>query len=297
MGMDHAARIEQCLETAVDRATGQASGRGCPPKLSKAVHSAVFPGGARLRPQLTLAVAGASGAQEEDVACVDGAAAAIELMHCASLVHDDLPCFDDADLRRGKPTVHQLYGEEIAVLAGDGLIVQAFQALCDGCAAHPERLVGLVSCLSSAVGMAGGIVAGQAWESEAHINLKEYHCAKTGSLFVGAVSAGALAAGSDPQPWRPLGMKIGEAYQLADDLLDARGNREEAGKPVGQDASHHRPSAVDVYGIKGTVKRLSRVVAEAVDSIPDCEGAKALQSLILAQSKRLVPADLAAAAA
>lgn len=291
--MDHAARIEQCLETAVDRATG----RGCPPMLSKAVHSAVFPGGARLRPQLTLAVAAASGGQDVDIACVDGAAAAIELMHCASLVHDDLPCFDDADLRRGKATVHQLYGEEIAVLAGDGLIVQAFQALCDGCAEHPGRLVGLVSCLSSAVGMAGGIVAGQAWESETNINIKEYHCAKTGSLFVGAVSAGALAVGSDPRPWRPLGMKIGEAYQLADDLLDARGSREEAGKPVGQDKSHHRPSAVDVYGLKGTVKRLSQVVAEAVGSIPDCEGAKALQSLILAQSKRLVPADLAAAVA
>ncbi|MEM1040221.1 MAG: polyprenyl synthetase family protein [Pseudomonadota bacterium] len=291
--MDHEARIEQCLETAVDRATG----RGCPPMLSKAVHSAVFPGGARLRPQLTLAVAAASGGGDRDVACVDGAAAAIELMHCASLVHDDLPCFDDADLRRGKATVHQLYGEEIAVLAGDGLIVQAFQALCDGCVDHPERLVGLVSCVSSAVGMAGGIVAGQAWESEKTINLKEYHCAKTGSLFVGAVSAGALAAGANPQPWRPLGMRIGEAYQLADDLLDARGNREEAGKPVGQDASHHRPSAVDVYGLKGTVKRLSQVVAEAVASIPDCEGSQALKDLILAQSKRLVPAELASASA
>ncbi|MEL6948411.1 MAG: polyprenyl synthetase family protein [Pseudomonadota bacterium] len=287
--MDYAARIEQCLEKAVERATQG----GCPPLLSKALHSAVFPGGARLRPQLTLAVAAASGAGDADAACVDGAAAAVELMHCASLVHDDLPCFDDADLRRGKATVHKLYGEEIAVLAGDGLIVQAFQAMADGCCDNPMRLPALTACLSSAVGPSGGIVAGQAWESEPRIKLQEYHCAKTGSLFVGAVSAGALAAGSDPQSWRPLGMKIGEAYQLADDLLDARGNREEAGKPVGQDQNHTRPSAVEVYGLKGTLKRLARIVEEAVQSIPDCEGSEGLKRLIRAQSERLVPADLA----
>ncbi|MEL6785345.1 MAG: polyprenyl synthetase family protein [Pseudomonadota bacterium] len=293
--MDHTARIEQCLERSISKATA----RHCPPKLSKAVQSSVFPGGARVRPQLTMAVASACGADfgSADGACAEGAAAAVELMHCASLVHDDLPCFDDADTRRGKPSVHALYGEEIAVLVGDALIVQAFAALAEGCANVPERLAALVDLVVNAVGMSGGITAGQAWESEAHINLKEYHCAKTGSLFVGAVSAGALAVGSDPLPWRPLGARIGEAYQLADDLLDAVGSVEESGKPVGQDAVHNRPSAVAQFGFKDTVNRLSRVVDEAVASIPPCDGDADLRSLIAAQAKRLVPSSVAVQAA
>lgn len=289
--MDNAARIEQALE----RSVSLVSKRQCPPKLTNAVRYAVFPGGARVRPQLTMAVAAAC--EEGDSPLVDGAAAAIELLHCASLVHDDLPCFDDADLRRGKASVHSLYGEEIAVLVGDALIVQAFQSIAESCGENPQYLPELITCVAGSVGMKGGIVAGQAWESEDVVDVKEYHCAKTGSLFVGAVSAGALAVGSDPQPWRQLGSKIGEAYQLADDLLDALGTEEEGGKPVGQDASNCRPNAVASLGFQGAVDRLNKTVGEAVSAIPDCKGAKGLSSLIAAQAKRLVPAKAATQAA
>ena len=110
--MEMVARIETCLEKAIERATSVP----CPPKLAKALHYAVFPGGARVRPQLCVSVASACGAENEEIA--DGTAAAIEMLHCASLVHDDLPCFDDADTRRGKPSVHKLYGEPLAVLVG-----------------------------------------------------------------------------------------------------------------------------------------------------------------------------------
>ena len=287
--MESAARIEQSLEAAVDRATA----KPCPPKLAKAVHYAVFPGGARVRPTLTLAVAAACGGQAN--ALTDGAAAAIEMLHCASLVHDDLPCFDNASLRRGKPSVHNLYGEPMAVLVGDALIVEAFNTIARTAASDPAKLVDLIECVSMAVGMPGGIVAGQAWESETKIDLIDYHRAKTGSLFVGSVSAGAIAGGSDPSEWHPLGEKIGEAYQLADDLLDATGSIADSDKPLGQDRNNSKPNAVMELGLEKAMKRLKQTIADAADSVPACAGTNELRELIVNQATRLVPAKYATA--
>src|ERR1700729_1972683 len=149
--MQTSARIERTLDEAITRAQAP----GAPPLLASALHYAVFPGGHRIRPQLCLAVAQACG----DGLAATAAAAAIELLHCASLVHDDLPCFDDADTRRGKPSVHAQFGTPIAVLAGDALIVLAFQTLAR--AASPERLPLLISIVAAAVGAPTGIVAGQ----------------------------------------------------------------------------------------------------------------------------------------
>jgi len=289
-GMDAQARIEAVLTTAVARA----SDTDCPPKFAAALHDAVFPGGARVRPQLCLAVAKACG--DPDPRLTDAAAAAIELMHCASLVHDDLPAFDDADLRRGRPSIHAAYGEPLAILAGDALIVMAFEVIGRAGVAAPRRLPRLLSVIAEAVGAPRGIAAGQAWESEAEIPLQTYHRAKTGALFVGATMAGATAAGADAGPWRRLGEKIGEAYQVADDLLDAVGAAD-AGKPAGQDAAHNRPSCVAELGTDGAVARLKGLVAEAAASVPECDGADALRELVCAQAKRLVPKNLAVTAA
>ncbi|MEO1191874.1 MAG: polyprenyl synthetase family protein [Pseudomonadota bacterium] len=289
--MDVAARIEEALTQAVARAGGE----NCPPKLSQALHHAVFPGGARVRPTLCLAVASACGDPDPEVSTA--AAAALELLHCASLVHDDLPCFDDADIRRGKPSVHQAFGEPIAVLAGDALIVLAFETLTLGAVAQPARMAPLMQTICGAVGGPTGIVAGQAWESEVNPPLDTYHRAKTGALFVGATLAGAQAAGRDPNPWRLVGELIGEAYQVADDLLDAIADSDEAGKPVGQDSAHERPNAVLALGLPGAVGHLENLVAEAVRSIPDVPGADALRGLVAMQAKRLVPKTLASFAA
>ncbi|MEM6681026.1 MAG: polyprenyl synthetase family protein [Pseudomonadota bacterium] len=282
--MENTARIEQNLEATIERATSTA----CPPGLSQAIHHAVFPGGARVRPSLTLAVADACGC--DDAALADGAAVAVELLHCASLIHDDLPCFDNADMRRGKPSVHVLHGEPLAVLAGDALIVEAFNAVTQLAGANPERAVALVGCISKAVGMTGGITAGQAWESETVIDVAEYHSAKTGALFVGAVSAGAIAAGQDPAPWRAVGANIGAAYQIADDLLDAVGTAAECGKPVAQDVANARPSAVTQHGVAGAMVLLKDTVTAAANAVPDCDHVDALRALIISQAKRLVPA-------
>jgi len=283
------------IEGALSAALAQAEAPGAPPGLAAALRYAVFPGGARIRPKLALAVAEACG--EGDPALAESAAASIELLHCASLVHDDLPCFDDAATRRGKLSVHSAFGEPLAVLAGDALIVMAFQTLARGASSAPERLAPLLLIVARAVGMPFGIVAGQAFECEPRVELSAYHRAKTGSLFAAATVAGAAATGADSAPWRVLGERIGEAYQVADDLRDVAGDPEELGKPVGRDLALDRCSAARELGIDGAIDRLERLVEEAVDSIPACPGAAELRLLIRRQAQRFVPAGLARIAA
>jgi geranylgeranyl diphosphate synthase type II len=279
-------RIEQALGRAIE--PGELS--GCPPRLAAAIRYAVFPGGARIRPRICLAVAQACG--EDHPGVVDAALASIELLHCASLVHDDLPCFDDAATRRGKPSVHRAYDERLAVLAGDAMIVLALESLADGCAAAPARLPALLRIIGRAVGTAGGIVAGQAWECEPRSVLAQYQQAKTGSLFAAATMAGAAATGAaDAQAWSLLGERIGEAYQVADDILDVAGNASEIGKPVGRDAALGRPSAVAQLGMAGAIALVQRLVSEAAASVPDCLGIDALRAVIRAQAEALLPRD------
>lgn len=288
--MNTLSRIEDTLQAAVARAS-----EGAPRKLAAALRHSVFPGGARVRPHLCLAVAGACG--DDLPVASDAMAAAIELLHCASLVHDDLPCFDGADLRRGKPSVHRAFSEPIAVLAGDGLIVLAFETLARAGVAAPERLGPMMVTLCRAAGAPSGLVAGQAWESETSPDLGAYHQAKTGSLFTAATLGGAMAAGADPGPWRALGDRLGEAYQVADDLRDVACTPEELGKPIQQDESLDRPNAVAELGVDGALARLNGLLTEASDSIPECAGAAMLRELVKLQAKRLIPKKLAQTAA
>jgi geranylgeranyl diphosphate synthase type II len=234
---------------------------------------------------------------DRNPALADAAAVALELMHCASLVHDDLPCFDDAPTRRGKPSVHRAFGERLAVLAGDALIVLAFQTLARGCAAAPRRLVPLMSIVGRSVGMPSGIVAGQAWECESHVGLAEYQRAKTGALFGAATMAGAEAAGEEAAPWRMLGERLGEAFQVADDIRDVTATEAELGKPIGQDKRLGRPSAVEQMGVAGAVAHLDRLIAEGLDSIPPCSGAAGLKAVIQMEAQRFLPPQLAQRAA
>ena len=288
-------QIADRIEQALDRAVALAQGPGAPPLLASALRYAVFPAGHRIRPQLCLAVAGACG--DADPESADAAAAAIELLHCASLVHDDLPCFDDSALRRGKASVHAEYGAPIAVLTGDALIVHAFATLRPVAARDPARMATLLGIVAEAVGSPGGIVAGQAWECEVAVPLADYQRAKTGALFVAATRAGAAAAGVDAEPWRMLGEKLGEAYQVADDLRDVLCDADELGKPIGQDAVRLRPNAAAQLGVGGAKARLEELVRAAVESIPDCPGATELRTLIKAQTALFFPKQLAREAA
>ena len=278
-------QIEQSLAAAL--AMGEAP--GCPPKLAGAVRHAVFPGGARIRPQLCMAVARACG--NDDPLLADATAVAIELLHCASLVHDDLPCFDDASTRRGRASVHWAYGESLAVLAGDALIVLAFQTLGAAGTQSPQRMAEVLGVVASGVGMPFGIVAGQAWESESKVSLAAYQRAKTGALFVAATTGGARAAGADSKPWRALGEWLGEAYQVADDIRDVMAIPSLIGKPVGQDIALGRPSAAIDLGLGGAIAYFEKLVQSAIDSVPECASRESLRQLVRSESERLVPRE------
>ena len=288
-------KVQERIETALDQFLARGESSVAPPRLQEAIRYSVFPGGARVRPQLVLAVAAACGDDAPEVS--DAAAVAIEMMHCASLVHDDLPCFDGSELRRGKPSVHAAFGERLAVLGGDALIVLAFDALNQGASAYPTRLMALLNILTQGVGVPSGIIAGQAWECEDQIDLAQYQRAKTGALFAAATMAGAAAAGVAHKPWRKLGDKLGEAFQVADDLRDAVSNPDELGKPVGQDEALGRPNVVAAMGIKGAVAHLKALLAEAMAAVPACPGEEVLRELLMKQAAQFLPRELAQEAA
>jgi geranylgeranyl diphosphate synthase type II len=289
--MDANTRVERALSSALAFAESGSP----PPGLADAMRYSVFPGGARVRPRLCLAVARACG--EKDLTVAEAAAAAVELLHCASLVHDDLPCFDDADARRGKPSVHRMYGERLAVLAGDALIVLGFQHLARVAAIAPGRLPALIMTLGRAVGAPSGIVAGQAWECEPAIDTEEYQRCKTGALFAGAAELGATAAGSDPGPWRRMGELLGACYQVADDICDAAGDSQVAGKPVGRDVELGRPSMVGDHGLAGAVAHFRSLVERCAEAVPECPGRASLQDLLRFEAGRLIPEKLRSVAA
>ena len=273
---------ENPIERALASTLGGALSPDCPPKFASALHYAVFPGGARIRPKLLQAVAYACG-NADPLATMAGACA-IELLHCASLVHDDLPCFDGAAYRRGKPSVHVEFGERLAVLVGDALIVEAFAAT----ASFPK----ITRIVAQAASAPHGICAGQAWECEESMDLVNYQRAKTGALFAACTMIGAVAAGRDAQPWQNLGMLIGEAFQVADDLRDVAGVSGEIGKPTGQDAAHGLPNMVSTLGYDGAMQHLENLLARVVDSIPDCPGRAALGQQIVTVSRSMVPKQL-----
>jgi geranylgeranyl diphosphate synthase, type II len=278
---------ENPIEKALVAALSEACSVDCPPRFANALRYAVFPGGARVRPMLVLAVAQACG--DADMKAALAGACAIEMLHCASLVHDDLPCFDGAAYRRGKPSVHVAFGERLAVLVGDALIIEAFATT----ASYPiiTRLV------AHSVGAPHGICAGQAWECEQNMDLVRYQRAKTGALFAACTMAGAAASGRDVKAWAALGMIIGEAFQVADDLRDVAGISGEIGKPTGQDAANGLPNMVSTLGFEGAMQHLENLLDRVVGSIPDCPGRMALGQQIIAVSRAMVPKQLARGAA
>ncbi len=224
-------------------------------------------GGKRLRGFLVVESAALFGVPPERAV---SAAAAVEALHAYSLVHDDLPCMDDDDLRRGQPTVHVKWDEATAVLAGDALQALAFELLSDPALGLAERRVELIASLARAAG-AEGMVLGQALdiaaeEARAPLTLDQItrlQAGKTGALIVWSAQAGALLAGADPAPLGRYAQALGLAFQIADDLLDVEGDAGKAGKRLRKDAGAGKATFVSLLGVEGARARARALVDEA----------------------------------
>jgi geranylgeranyl diphosphate synthase type II len=170
--------------------------------------------------------------------------------------------------------------------------VLAFETLARGALNHPQRLPAMIQVLAGRTGMPLGIIAGQAWECEDWVALPDYQRAKTGSLFAAATELGALAAGASASTWRTFGERLGEAYQVADDIRDFAADEAWLGKPTGRDVKLGRPSAVTEFGAAGALAHFERLVDDAAEAIPPGPGAAALRELLRAEAERLLPATL-----
>lgn len=240
-----------------------------PDRLMAAMRHGVLNGGKRLRPFLVMESAALFSADGEAALRV---AAALECVHCYSLIHDDLPAMDDDDLRRGQPTVHKAFDEATAILAGDALLTLAFDILADEATALPaERRCALVLALARAAG-AGGMVGGQKLDLEAELvrpdeaGIIRLQAMKTGALIRFACEAGAILAGAQSDDWERLaefGSAIGLAFQLADDLLDLTADARQMGKATGKDAAAGKGTLVALHGADRARKQLDGLVGQA----------------------------------
>ncbi len=224
-------------------------------------------GGKRLRAFLVLESAAMLGVPPEQAV---SAAAAVEALHAYSLVHDDLPCMDNDDLRRGQPTVHVKWDEATAVLAGDALQTLAFELLTDPALGPAERRLALVAALARASG-AEGMVLGQALDIAAETaaapltleQITRLQAGKTGALIRWSAEAGAVIAGQDPGPLGRYATALGLAFQIADDILDIEGDADKAGKRLRKDAGAGKATFVSLLGMDGAKTRARALVAEA----------------------------------
>ena len=242
--------------------------------LCAAMKYSLMAGGKRLRPVLLMAAADAVGGDGDSFVT---SGCAIEMIHTYSLIHDDLPAMDDDDYRRGKLTNHKVYGDGMAVLAGDALLTLAFEVMLRQEGVKPEMLVQVVHEMSTAAG-ANGMVGGQAIDLESEGKqiemelLRKMHMGKTGALFRAAIRSGAILAGADANQLEALTIyadKFGLAFQITDDILDVVGNEEELGKPVGSDEKNHKSTYVTLTSLKEAKELARKTIDEAIDALDD----------------------------
>ena len=280
------ARVDRALEGYLPRPPA------CPPLIAEAMRYSVMAGGKRLRPVLTLAsaeaIAWAGGGDEADLARVARysmpAACAIELIHTYSLIHDDLPSMDNDTLRRGRPTLHVVHGEGIAILAGDGLLADAFSLMArepadEGDADFTSRKLRVIQLVADAAG-SQGMVGGQAIDLQAAGRrgsldgdaLKAMHARKTGALIRAASAAGAIMAGASAPLVDAIdryARSLGLAFQIVDDILDVEGAADQIGKTAGKDAASGKPSYPALFGLEESRRRARESIDTARHALTD----------------------------
>lgn len=246
-----------------------------PHSLHQAMRYSIFAGGKRLRPILMIAASEAVGGSAQQVM---HAACAMEMIHTYSLIHDDLPAMDNDDFRRGRPTNHKVYGDAVAILAGDALLTEAFRLLADAKAnqavlpATVLRVIELVACYAGSLGMVGGQVVDMESEGkEIDFPTLEYiHTHKTGGLILASVQVGALLGGGDDKQFAALtrfGEAAGLAFQIADDILDVVGDQAELGKDVGSDQARGKATYPALLGLAESRQRATELCDIAVESL------------------------------
>ncbi|MFD1941246.1 polyprenyl synthetase family protein [Paradevosia shaoguanensis] len=268
--------IAKAIEAALDEylSAEQLGGPGAPPdRLVAAMRHGSLNGGKRLRPLLVKQAAAVFGMEREQSLV---AGLAVELIHCYSLIHDDLPAMDDDDFRRGQPTVHKAYDDATAILAGDALLTHAFALLAgESCHADPAIRVRLVAELAAGAG-AGGMVGGQMRDIEGETRgfsegeIAQMQAMKTGALIRASVRMGAILGGADAAALTALtlyGEAAGRAFQLADDILDVTASAEAMGKATGKDAAAGKQTLVARLGVDAARKHLDGIIAEALAAL------------------------------
>ena len=261
--------VDKALESLVPPA------RTFPPKVFEAMRYSLFAGGKRVRPILAIASAEALGAKTAGLLPIAGT---LELIHTYSLIHDDLPAMDDDDFRRGRPTCHKVFGEAMAILAGDGLLNMAFEVLSDPRrlkAVPAGRLVAIIREIARASGVFG-MVGGQVVDMESEgkdidfPTLEYIHTHKTGALIRASVRVGALYARASEKRMKALtryGEMVGLAFQIADDILDVVGDRKVTGKDAGSDLKKGKKTFPGFYGLDESRRRAKEVVDRALDAL------------------------------
>ena len=242
--------------------------------LYESMRYSLLAGGKRIRPVLTLEFAQLAGLDWEKAVPV---ACALELVHTYSLIHDDLPCMDNDDLRRGKPTNHKVFGETMAVLAGDALQPEAFRLILTAPGIAPEQRADCALILAQAAG-ADGMVAGQVLDTlhapKTEEELKEVDHLKTGAMIAGACKLGVAAAGGNREllaAAEEYGYQLGLAFQIRDDMLDVIGNVDEFGKPIGSDKEEGKVTYVDLLGLEGCDKMVLACTEQAKAAVHNCD--------------------------
>ena len=261
-------RVDQAILKSFDDQVSAASG------LKTAMHYAATGGGKRVRPLLVYATASLAGKELDQLPGIDACAVAVELFHTYSLVHDDLPCMDNDDLRRGRPTVHKAFDEASALLVGDALQTMAFQLIAQSALNNAQK-VQVITSLSMAGGLAG-MAGGQAIDLASvgkqlkKNELEQMHRLKTGALLRAAVQIGAIAIHLNEQEKKSLDVfasALGLAFQVVEDILDASSDSQTLGKTAGKDAAANKPTFVSLMGLDGAREFARQLHQEALDSL------------------------------
>ncbi|MCG9968527.1 polyprenyl synthetase family protein [Pelotomaculum terephthalicicum JT] len=250
-----------------------------PPLIHQAMRYSVMGGGKRLRPVMVIAVAEAVGGKAADVM---PAACALEMIHAYSLIHDDLPAMDNDDYRRGKPANHKVYGDAVAILAGDALLTLAFSMLANVRAQNTDDVVKVIDEIALAAGTFG-MIGGQvvdtfsAGEDINERTLEYIHSHKTGALYRAAVRAGAILAGAEEEKLNSLTCyadNLGLAFQIIDDILDVEGDAAKIGKPVGSDVKNKKVTYPSLFGMEEARAKARQAAGRALSAL-DCFGEEA----------------------